>query len=445
MDKTGANVVAVIMLCCVLATYGCDSARVNACPPTDPMDRMADASDRLSVDIYLDSTLSMQGFLVRGESSYYQEFLPMLERAAINTWGNGLISFYSFGSKIEPIQGRGHLAAVKKEFYANPHYFEKTYIEKVIDRANAENLTVIVTDLFQNDADVTLLNQKLRDKYISRSLAIGVLGIKSEFAGTVYDVGRGNHSFSYISGEAEPDQRRPFYTLILGQHANINRYYDALKSAGLDSFPVWNFVILSRYLVNPVSSFDNGRLVSANRIVEVGGLLSPDARRRDKSAKQFVLRGSSGKASFIAVLKHLGLEHTVSFNAADLDVRTSVWKSQPDGLVESEAASRAIKINSATLFENEVRIEVEIAAASLPGNGIYCLKTVVHPKQFTMPSWVTEWDMPSRLIERWARNPAEFNGATTFNLKPFLDDLLQTTIQLNRPKLAEFNCYIKRG
>jgi hypothetical protein len=220
----------VFLASCLLISCG-RHERVKVLPPVEIGDRLPEVSDTLSVDVFLDGTLSMKGFTVPGVTSRYVQTIQLLERAAQKGWDKGSVIFYKFGSRIDPIAGRAYLEAAKPSFYSSPREFQKTYIEKVIDfprgyvppaggiitgdnLPNGDNLKVIVTDLFQDSADVALLTKSLKENYLAKNLAVGVLGIKSEFAGKVYDVGPVNYTFDYASGDS-PEKFRPFYVLIL--------------------------------------------------------------------------------------------------------------------------------------------------------------------------------------------------------------------------------------
>jgi hypothetical protein len=236
----------------------------------------------------------------------------------------------------------------------------------------------------------------------------------------------------------------------IGKHLDVERYFDTLRSSGLEEYPVKNFVILSQYLGKPLASFENGKdnakISSAEKIVEVNGLLA--AGVKDDRAKQFRLRDSNGMASLVVVFKYFPLNYTMKAKSGVLEPEIVAWRWEAEKLAESGQAGRAFSINGFTLSESEVKeitVEAKLTASSLPGDGIYCFKVVLRPKGYDMPEWISNWDMPIGEIEKWRRNPTEFDGATTYNMKAFLNDLWDTIVQLHRPKIAEFYCYVERG
>lgn len=444
MDKRGFIFV-VFASICLFVSQGCNRSKCKGgavLPSEEVTGRYPGLSDKLDVDIYLDATRSMKGFIEAGASSYYVQTLQLLERAAGKGWDKVGVKHYKFGDHIDEIKGRAYLEASKPGFYSDPRHSKRTFIEKVIDRADPENLTIIVTDLFQNDADVNLLTRKLKEKYLAQSYAAGILGIKSQFDGVVYDVGIKNYSFPYASGATEQARFRPFYALMLGKHADIEHYYGNLRTSGLDEFPVKEFSIFSRYLGTSVASFENGKIASISRIVEVGGLLGPGIK--ENRVKQFRIRDNTAKGGFTAVLKYWPLPHAIQYDVNAFEAEVTAWKCQSAQMEESPSARQSLSVRNSKLSGAELSVEVEIAPTNLPGEGIYRFKVVLRPKYYQTPGWVVDWDMRSDLIEKWKQAPSSFNGAATFNLKPFLSDLQGTIIQMHRPGVSELYCYVQK-
>ncbi|MBI3650567.1 MAG: hypothetical protein HY231_05910 [Acidobacteria bacterium] len=429
----------------LLLASGCES-KVKELPPEENADSLEAVSGALDVDIYLDATLSMKGFVVPGIASHYEQTIQLLERAVSRGWEGGKATFYRFGSTISPIKSRGYLEAAQPGFYTDKNFFQKTYIENVIDAARSDHLTVIVTDLFQNDADINLLTRKLKDKYLAKNLAIGILGIKSQFNGDVYDVGIRNYSFSYVSEMTKPETYRPFYVLMLGKHLDVTRYYDELEKSGLKNFPSNNFLIFSPFLEHPATTFEGGRIETPIKIVETSGIVSPTVKeKRIKQFKQFRLRDSSSTASLIAALAYTPLRYTMTFNPAAVDTEISAWKFTNPHLESNEEAKQAVKVNGINFTEGKMNVELTLNAMQLPAKSIHCFRVVLRPKEYRLPEGFSRWDMPLNLVEEWRRHPQSFNGATTYNLKPFLNDLWETLVQLHKPKIADFYFFVQNA
>ena len=102
--------------------------------------------------------------------------------------------------------------------------------EETNNIVKANPLVVIVTDLFQDNRDLTVLVSQIKKHYIQKGYEVGILGLRSEFDGTVYDLG--DAPLSYQSTPENPETFRPFYLLVLGRHADISYYFDRLLANG---------------------------------------------------------------------------------------------------------------------------------------------------------------------------------------------------------------------
>lgn len=457
----GTNAFLVLALVALLLP-GCGTRVVCDPPPENPLDKAPVPSEQLRVSVYLDATLSMKGFIVPGLSSYYQQTLPLLESAVGRAWPTGGVRFYKFGTKVEELTGRRHLDAARQDFYGDASLNTKTYIENVIDGADPEELTVIVTDLFQDKSDVNLLIAKLKDKYINSGHAIGILAVRSQFSGTVYDVGVNNYSFQYQTNQTDPNTFRPFYSLMLGRHADVQRYSETLRAGGVGSFPQSNFVIFSRHITSPLTSFEGGKITSTDNIVEVVGLLPTGTK--NGNAKQFRIRRSTEPASFSAVLSHAPAPSVVEPEPSPLAAEVTAWRctgnrgsaaagsgqnaaeaEKPTSLVDTPAAQGALSVKNAEISGSELRLRAEVSPSSLPGDGVYCFRIQLRPKGYRSPLWFSEWNMTQDDAERWRQSPKDFNGAMTLNIKDFLESLFVTVLQSQRPKVAELYCYVQKG
>jgi hypothetical protein len=431
MKKQGTVVAAFLFLFISVFLVGCPDNRVSP-PQPDPNEQMQPLSKKLTVDFYLDGTLSMMGFVTPGDFTNYVKTLQSLESVAIGSWPDGQVEFSKFGSHIVPFEGREYLNGVRSDFYTDQD-IQQTHIETVIESANKNNLTVIVTDLFQNEADATLLIKKLTNRYIKDNLAVGILGIRSEFSGRVYDIGINHYCFDYNSGLDDPERFRPFYLVMLGKHADIAHYFEELKRNSLErsSKCRFEFVIFSPYIVNPLPAFAGARIESITKLVEVNSILRPSDR--DYRLRQFCLRGPQG--SFKVVLKYNLLPNTLAFDNTKLEIVTDASKVKPDSLT---TINDAVEINW-DQGDDQISIDSKFLSAGWPGAGVYLFDITLRPQltAYNIPSWFSEWDMNDT-------NISENNGATTLNLYKFLTSLWQANWQTHKPKVAHLYCYVEK-
>ncbi len=404
------------------------------------------------VDVFLDSTLSMKGFVSTGTNNNFQQTIPILESAVISRWAGGETHFFKFGSQIEALTNRSYLEAVKPQFYSDSDYNTLTLIENVIDSAKPDHLTTIVTDLFQNNSDINQLSDKIKKKYIAQGLGVGIFAIKSEFDGNVYDVGPDKYSFSYASG-SDAKKFRPFYLLVLGPHAEISKYFEALTYAGLNKFPgeLQQRVIFSPFIASPLANFE-GAIPNTNKIArqDPGTLVRPGAK--DARIAEFKIIGLPDSASFSTELAYHPLSDIVT-TSNDLAPEITGWvcsdkaNANPQSMSESAEAKSALQIKTAKFSSDNQRIQLEaqIHPKTLPGDGIYEFRIVLRPRDYTLPGWITDWNMKTDLIDYWHRTPSEFDGSKTYNLENFLKTLWGAVLDAHHPKSAILYVYIKRG
>src|SRR5258708_1563265 len=95
----------------VLVCFSACVTRKVCTLPRESADTLPGSSNELDVAIYLDATLSMKGFLVPGTTTYFQQLLPLIETTVSTGWPGGQATFYKFGTKINELHNRDHLAA----------------------------------------------------------------------------------------------------------------------------------------------------------------------------------------------------------------------------------------------------------------------------------------------------------------------------------------------
>jgi hypothetical protein len=258
-----------------------------------------DPNERVQVDIWVDGTPSMAGFVAGDLATTYRKTLPRVEETAYNTWINAGVNYYRFevsllpedfagiagmeehlassGQTIEaftrglyafaPIaQGAKVRAYEEASFYSKTTYFEnytagegsvmQAAAEKVkaiaavnwdsqalpplrtaLTMADPDHLTVIVTDLYEEKGMVEKIGNLMTERFFSSGKTVAVLGIQSEFAGLIYDIGESDLTIGYGVDENRKFAEykpHPFYLLMIGDENQVNYFANALKSR-LDS------------------------------------------------------------------------------------------------------------------------------------------------------------------------------------------------------------------
>ncbi|MGI5883423.1 MAG: hypothetical protein ACOX83_00490 [Candidatus Spyradocola sp.] len=265
------------------ATGGEDGTSVTLDPNAD-----------VQVDIWMDGTPSMAGFVAGDLATAYRKALPRIEETAYNMWIQADVSYYRFevsllpedfadiegmdaylgetGQTLEeltrslyafaPISAGDTVRAYEQaDFYSKTTYFadysagEGDVLQAVTDKvrsiaavnwdsqtlpplrtaltmANPDSLNVIVTDLYEEKGMVESIGRLMTDRFFSQGKTVAVLGIQSEFAGPIYDIGESDQTINYGVDENRnfvEYKSHPFYLLLIGDENEVNAFAQALK------------------------------------------------------------------------------------------------------------------------------------------------------------------------------------------------------------------------
>ena len=451
----------------LFSIYVCSFIFLTSCegidtPPLPPLNNISPGpiSENLVARIYFDATLSMQGFVKPGATQYTQ-MCRYLESVIVSGWENTTVNFFRFGERVEPIDRNTYLNLSRTGFYENSRIFRETFIQKIIDyeaeltpdeveesvtteestetvttpeetnnSSKESSLVVIVTDLFQDNRDLTVLVTQLKEQYIQKGYEVGLLGLRSEFDGKVYDLG--DAPLPYQSTPGDPETYRSFYLLVLGRHADISHYFDRLMVNG---FPEVQTVIFSQYLVDSLLSFENATIEDLENLNRVSIVEKPDPR-----VKEYRVRSKDKTSKIFAKLKLQFLSHVMPFDPSKCEADI-IAEYKPDSKGKNEIsldAQECLKVSS-TLSNNddghELSIKFNLGSQSLPRKRIYLYEITLRPDidTFEEPEWCLKWDMGD-----------ERNGAKTLNLINFVSDLTQVTIRTHQPIIAKFHFYIEK-
>ncbi len=198
----------------------------------------------LTVNIYIDGTPSMSGYVSTLDSRYIRTLdavFNMLAQTTPSTLTGApsskpLVNYLRLGKNdktgelTQALSGSQHLQALEPGFYNGSSFpsLAVTQIEAAIESAAAENLSLIVTDLYQEEQYVNQIVTQIQDKLDSiEQGAVGVIGVRSEFNGTVYtEARRGTGSFQY---NLTSTPSHPFYILLIGRVDEVSFYMSDLQ------------------------------------------------------------------------------------------------------------------------------------------------------------------------------------------------------------------------
>ena len=251
-----------LLVLVIFTLSGCKApsknSHISVPPPSwQQNDTLSKPSDEIKLNLYLDATESMKGFVTVGTSSNYIQLIRSLDNLVVSGWKKSTIDYFKFGSHVQRLNGRDHFKALDKSFYQHTGLSSDTQIDKVLSKDNIYkngNLNLIVTDLFQKDSDAVILTKLLKEKCLVNNISVGVIGVKSQFSGYIYDAGLDSSTFEYDTGQ-DPKKFRPFYIIAIGRHEDIVNAYEQI-SKNLPATSSIVFTIISKAAVHKPATFE---------------------------------------------------------------------------------------------------------------------------------------------------------------------------------------------
>ena len=199
--------ITILLSGCSLGNHSLSSKDTVEAPPKISYAK----SDAISADIYLDGTTSMYGYVNYPGGTIYADAVKDIDRTITENWKNDSIKYIKFGDNFQEMDRDAFLHMDNPDFYNQ----KNTSLQKVIDQSKENDLTIIVTDLFQTNQDLDSLVRSIKNKGMGKDKAVAVIGLKSQFNGKIFDVGKNMSSLDYASSD-DPLSYRPVYLLVFG-------------------------------------------------------------------------------------------------------------------------------------------------------------------------------------------------------------------------------------
>lgn len=200
-----------------------------------------------SVGIYVDTTPSMKGFLCTQRSTstphYYTICLDAIRNMVAAKYKKENVSFYRVDTSVWKVSENALTEAKYSSYYVASESFEKSrgYINisggndysypcltSALQNGEAEDLFILITDLYENDSDNAdgLINEFQRLAGIDDNKVFGFFGVRTQFAGEVFDIGPDSLTVEY---GVDQDEFRPFYVLVRGYPNEVKDLFDNLE------------------------------------------------------------------------------------------------------------------------------------------------------------------------------------------------------------------------
>ncbi|MEM9272880.1 MAG: hypothetical protein AAGA80_07945 [Cyanobacteria bacterium P01_F01_bin.143] len=433
------------------------------CKPVSQKDVSQDSlankrSDIIKLEIQVDGTESMQGFVKNDRKSRYEQTLELLDVIATASWSRdkSTIDYYRFGTKRQGISKQTYINAQKPNFYNVGGVFRDGQIIAAIPPSSANKLSIIVTDLYQTDADISSVIGKLKGEYLQKDYAVGILGIKSEFNGQVYDIGVRKLDRPYNTKGKKTEQFRPFYLIMLGSYQNIVYYFEQLQQESKGLIEPEQFIIFYPRVIESTSAFDlDGfpsklpqgqnvlrKISTFNNRQVIGKII-------DKRSTMALLlqEDAAGNYEINNTISYFPSSYTLQVDSS----RSDAFISQISGEIFDQNSQKFQPDNSqgfqfSNWQINKTESEAELTFSTLVDSqkiqsGIYNFTVNLIPNQFKEPQWWQEWNFDESSFDR--NNKDNFDGSTTLNLLNFMKGMKSVTSELVETKspFAASLCY----
>ncbi len=407
-------------------TFSCD-------PPATPaaIKQELRKTEAIKLSVLIDGTPSMQGY-VNSPSSRYAKTLQHIDSASSISWPDSqrTVKYYRFGTEKTALDRAAYIRAKLPEFYRGGPTLNVSRIDAILEPPSPDSLSVIVTDLYQKDADVRLVQNKLKSQFLEQNAAVGVVAVKSEFKGTVYDVGLTGQTFTYSTEAQKAERFHPFYVMLLGSYGNIQHFYDQMQASGMTQVD-HEFVIFSpqvteqpAMLTPEVQTRELPKTIRQPTALKDGPL---SLRKKNKADPvQFLLLTRKTEATTVDHrLPYKPLPYVLPIKSGAIALSQSLEKYQG----KSQGFQKISNTSFLQLTDWETTADsLQFKARFQPDKaekGIYQLQVDAKPAELAEPDW---W-------QQWNAEDGNLDGSKTNNLLPFLRGLRLSTTAIMKQQL----------
>ncbi len=377
----------------------------------------AASTEKLEVDIYLDATTSMKGF-VSNTTTDYSRMLDDIESTCQNVWKNTDIRYFKFGRQVDSI-GRSEFVAAKTSpaMYSDPQLSTQTNFAEAVEKTDAKRVSIFITDFFYNNNDVNLVVRSFK-KSFQNGADVGIAGFSSAFDGVVADV----------KPAVRVNGPRPAYVLIFGDRQNINLFFNILKSK-----PYINqnqFLLLTG---KPSVNFEVN-VTKDKSSKSVNKYATKEQLQNYGTVYTFRMKPADKDALFNAEVKLSPAAYT--FPYTEKNIKAYAFK-KTGGDKDSVAAGDEIKLTGATFSKGVYKANVALENTGKEGLYSYAVYLVLdNVATPVMPDWVNDVS-----ADTYGQGT---NENKTLNLHRLLTDIATNQLTDVQPKLAKFYLNVEK-
>lgn len=455
MKKFNTLLVLSIFLGCAL--FGCRKKLEISDQLADLPDEPPYKNERTErIGIYVDVTPSMEGFLGAQKESFkslvpetrYLKCLDEINKIVAIKFDEENIAQYRVDTPLWKVDESENVLdkAREKAYYQNSAYFDENYSQIILfenDSGNYdspclatallncinEDFSIVVTDFYENEANVNFVINALKKNIRLNSefeKTVGIIGIKSEFAGKIYDISKDEKAMEYGIREeylAESDiSYRQFFIIVIGGPEMVKEFCkNVQKSMELDN-DVLNYIIFYQDEIFGIdyNNFEfcesrDEKVLWENGIVVINEkkkLCIFDYRNTEGRDKDVVVRYAvTGEK----LKKELGNGISKSLELPDVaekkfieipctvtDAETSVWKSDTDKFEIDMNGSDFFSIKNLYFCPENEQVYVhfvidENCRETHAGEHIkFHSKIILDDIERTGNDWIEEWDFKNK-------------------------------------------------
>jgi hypothetical protein len=437
--------------------------------PTSPVKEQTSVKE---VRFFLDATESMLGF---ASQASYLEFMKDLEDSVTElSDANQTIHKYRFASTVDcsdnSLDKQRAIDIVKqKDFYRGTK--QVTRIDNVLNQKcvpdDRSNLSIIITDLFQEGTDSGAIVAKL-EPYLKQGLAVGLIGIESDFDGNIWDYATNNYSTQPIQHKGS----RPVYAMVIGDVSAVREYFDSVKRLSKDAKVEQNFTIFtSQSFDNKINFFRSGisPLSWSNNLTYQGQLGNTPIQKftikeddvlanlticanKPNSISQDLAGNVDFPTDFepeITIEKKSQKNDSKSVNSESITATTEVVnleqiansKTSKNKTIDPTLEQCRSNLKKASISATEpLAFKINIIPKELRTNngsdGHYLVSIVFKPK---VDRALTQWD-------KWSTESVKDNPDRTLSLARFIKNLSTTTVTIGQEqKETAIIFYLTKG
>lgn len=380
------------------------------------------------IDVYWDATYSMKGYTTIAQDNAYRALPDDLDDIG-SSMGN--IKFYGFGKDIKPLEGREH-----RKFADGASYDETiTAIYNVVENADTNHLSIIITDLFESDSDWSNVTKQLKEKYFSQHLSVAIIGVKNPFKGEIFDVGLNAAKFDYDSGN-DPSKYRPFYMFILGQDSEVKKFIQLWKNRYAKTNEV-QYLVFSENLMDKAADLSNMEIKDSNNIFSDEQLSLPN-----QTLKEYDIDSLDENSSLTASFNYSPATDGCNLDMNKLNPDIKVWVLKDGQWQESEQSGdiKCIFKPDESQQDNYLVSVNFTGEKTLTPNSINLIHIAIRPEDIglILPDWIRAWNMDSSAV-----NMGQFDGSKTVNFLHIAESLKDSVLSTAQPSLVNMNLVIQ--